>query len=142
MIIDILTDNPYCDSLVDRMNDYDLLNLITYYISVPKPYNITQEKLDELVEVAKKHPYTDETIWRLAMNYDGIYNLNKLEEYFVNHKDLYYLREYLYSVDNKDKDHIVNLILKTKDKEFINKIVGDSDIKELLGDKLIKKLEE
>ena len=142
LIIDILTNNQYYDSLINQMNDYDLLNIITYYISVPCPYQIDQEEFDVLVEEAKIHNYPSENIWRLAMNYDQRdYDFSKVEEYFVNSKDLYYLSEYIYGVSNANLENIVNLIIKTKDKEYINKVINDDNMKKHLGD-LIKKLEE
>lgn len=143
MIIDILTDNKYYEELINRMNDYDLLNIITYYLAVPNPYSIDQEKLDELVLEAEKHDYASENIWRLAMNYDRRnYDFNKIEEYFANSKDLYYLYEYLSGVSSSNEDNLVNLIIKTKDKEYIKEIVSDNFMNNILSKKSIEKLKE
>lgn len=46
---------PLNENLMNRMNDYDLLNIITYYTASPNLYSIGQEKLDESVDKALKH---------------------------------------------------------------------------------------
>ena len=134
LIEDILM-NDYYDKLVSKMDSYDLLNIITYTISSEKPYSIKQEELDELIEIAKSHDYSSENIWRLAMTYDEMgYDYQKIEEYFVNSKDVYYLGEYISGVFQKNMDNIVDLIIKTKDKEYIKKVLDNEFIKRDLND--------
>lgn len=128
LIEDILM-NDYYDKLVSKMNSYDVLNIITYNIATEKPYSIDQEELDELVEVAKSHNYSSENIWRLAMNYDEMgYDYSKIEEYYVNSKDVYYLGEYISGVYQKNMDNIVDLIIKTNDKEYIKNVLDNEFI--------------
>ena len=125
-LIEELLMNEYYDKLTDKMNDYDFLNIITYNISSNRPYSIDQEKLDELIDVAKSHKDTNENIWRLAMNYDRMgYDFSKIEEYFVSIKDIYYLQEYISGVYQKNIDYIVDLLIKQNDKDFIKKVLDN-----------------
>ncbi len=125
-LIEELLMNEYYDKLTDKMTDYDFLNIITYNISSNRPYGIDQKKLDELIDVAKSHKDTNENIWRLAMNYDGMgYDFSKIEEYFVSIKDIYYLQEYISGVYQKNLDYIVDLLIKQNDKDFIKKVLDN-----------------
>ena len=142
-LIEELLMNEYYDKLTDKMDDYDFLNIITYNITSSRPYSIDQEKLDELIDVAKSHPYSDENIWRLAMTYDEMgYDYSKIEEYYVNNKNLYYLQEYVSGVYQKNMDNIVELLIKTNDKEFIKKVLDNDFINRDLNDIQKKKLED
>ena len=143
MIMDILTDNPYCDNLLDKMTMYDLLNLITYNIAANKPFSIDQKTLDTLVDEAKLHEYTNENIWRLAMNYDlRGYDYKKIEEYFVESHDVYYLVEYISAVYQANKDYIVDLLIKLNDQKYIDEILNNDFIKRHLEEKYIKRLKD
>lgn len=142
-LIEELLMNEYYDLLTDKMSDYDFLNIITYSITSNKPYSIDQEKLDELVDVAKEHNYSSENIWRLAMNYDEMgYDYKKIEEYFVNSKDIYYLQEYICGVYQKNMDNIIDLLIKLNDKEFTKKVLDNEFIVRDMNDLQKKKLEE
>jgi len=142
-LIEDLLMNDYYDKLIERMDNYDILNIITYNISSNKPYSIDQEKFNELVEVAKEHPYTEENLWRLAMNYDEMgYDFSNIEEYFVNNDDIYYLQEYISSVFQKNLNYIIDLIIKKKDKDYINKVLNNDFINRDLNEEQKKRLIE
>ena len=63
----LLTDNDLINHYWESMNDYELLEFITQYISVPMPPQIDQEKFNDLVEVGIKNNER-EWLWRLAFN--------------------------------------------------------------------------
>ena len=120
LINDILINNPYYDKLMSKMEDYDVLNIITANIYSNKPYSITQEEFDRLVVAAKTHNYAQENLWRLAMNYDTLgYDYSKIEEYIVETKDIYSLQEYVSAIYQKNMDYLVDLIIKTKDNKYV-----------------------
>jgi hypothetical protein len=133
--------NDYYDKLCEKMDDYDFLNIITDSITSSKPYSIDQEKLNDLVLVAKAHEYASENIWRLAMTYDEMgYDYSKIEEYFVSCKDVYYLGEYISGVYQKNLDYIIDLVIKTNDKEYIKKVLDNDFIKRDLSEEQKQKL--
>ncbi len=141
LINDILINNPYYERLMSKMDDYDVLNIITSNLSSNKPYSITQEEFDKLVVAAKTHNYALENLWRLAMNYDGLgYDFSKIEEYIVETKDVYYLQEYISAIYQKNMDYLVDLIIKTQDNEYVKKVLDnefiDRDLSSEQKDKL------
>ena len=142
-LIEELLMNEYYDKLTDKMDDYDFLNIITSNITSSRPYSIDQEKLDELVDVAKEHDYCDENIWRLAMNYDEMgYDFSKIEKYFVDNKDIYYLQEYICAVYQKNLDYIIDLLIEQNDKDYIKKVLDNDFIKRDLSENQKKRLME
>ena len=135
--------NDYYDKLCEKMDTYDFLNIITDSITSNKPYSIDQDKLNELVDVAKAHDYASENIWRLAMNYDEMgFDYSKIEEYFVSCRDVYYLGEYISGVYQKNLDNIIDLVIKTHDKEYIKKVLENDFINRDLNIDRNKRLEE
>ena len=77
------------------------------------------------------------------MNYDEMgYDYSKIEEYYVKSKDLYYLQEYVSGVYQKNMDNIVDLLIKTNDKEFINKVLDNQFINRDLNDVQKDRLKE
>lgn len=65
------------------MNDFELLEFITQFISVPITPNISQEAFDDLVLVGIKEDKR-ESLWRLAMNYNQKRkDFSKIEDYFI-----------------------------------------------------------
>lgn len=135
-ITNLLLNNELFITLSKQMNDKDLMLLITYYIAAPMIPKIDQETFDNLVNEAMNYDYALENIWRLGMNYDGKdYNYDLLDTFFVNSKDSWYLAEYISGVTQVNQKKIVDMIIKTRDKAFINKLLKDNFIQSHLEEK-------
>ena len=142
-ITDLLLNNEIFTTLADQMTNQDLMLLITYYIFAPMIPMIDQETFNDLVNSAIQYDYPLEKVWRLAMNYDSRgYNYDLIDEFFVNSKDSYYLAEYISGVIQVNKEKIVNMIIQTKDKEFIKALLKDNFIQNHLEEKHINNLEQ
>lgn len=137
----LLNDNLYLH-LANQMNIQDLMLLITSYISAPVLPKISQEIFNELVNAAINYDHSLENVWRLGMNYDlRNYNYNLLDEFFVNSKDSWYLAEYISEVIQVDQEKIVDMLIQTNDKEFIEKILKDNFTQSNLEEKYKNVLE-
>ena len=144
-ITDLLLNNEIFITLANQMNNQDLMLLITYYIFAPMIPMIDQETFNDLVNSAIQYDYPLEKVWRLAMNYDSryySYNYDLIDEFFVNSKDSDYLAEYISGVIQVNKEKIVNMIIQTKDKEFIKALLKDNFIQNHLEEKHINDLEQ
>ena len=120
----ILLADELFQEIFENMSCLDMMLLITANIAVNRPFKLTQEQFDELVEEAKKYEYSLENVWRLAMNYDQMdFDYSKIEDFFVDTRDAYYLTEYMSGVFQANKKRIVDKLIKTNDKEFIKKIL-------------------
>lgn len=102
------------------MNDLELLNFITQYISVSLPPNIDQEKFNDLVKVGIKEDKR-EALWRLAFNYKmRKMDFILIENYFIDKRDDYYLLELISAVnEDLNMDKLIDKVVATKDKKFI-----------------------
>ena len=116
----LLADNDLINHYWDLMNDYELLEFIAQYISVPMPPQIDQEKFNDLVEVGIKNNER-EWLWRLAFNYNRKNkDFSLIEDYFIEKKDSYYLTELISAVrEDLDMKKLKEKVLGTKDKKFI-----------------------
>ena len=119
----LLTDNKLINHFWDLKNDYELLEFIAQYISVPIPPQIDQEKFNDLVKVGIKNNER-EWLWRLAFNYN---RKNKdfsiIEDYFIEKKDSYYLTELISAIpEDLDMKKLKEKVLATKDKKFITSV--------------------
>lgn len=142
-ITNLLLNNEIYITLANQMNNQDLMLLITYYIFAPMIPMIDQQTFNDLVNSAIQYDYPLEKVWRLAMNYDSRgYNYDLIDEFFVNSKDSYYLAEYISGVIQVNKEKIVNMIIQTKDKEFIKSLLKDNFIQNHLEEKHINDLEK
>lgn len=142
-ITNLLLNNEIYITLANQMNNQDLMLLITYYIFAPIVPNTDQQTFNDLVNSAIQYDYPLEKVWRLAMNYDSRgYNYDLIDEFFVNSKDSYYLAEYISGVIQVNKEKIVNMIIQTKDKEFIKSLLKDNFIQNHLEEKHINDLEQ
>ena len=139
-IIGLLVNSKTYKTFTKKMNDKDLMLLITSYIFSFNPIDITQEDFDKMVKVAQDNEDSAENIWRLGITYDGKgYNYDLLDKFFVNNKDIWYLGEYIKGI-NVNQKRIVNLILKTNDKKYIMDILKDEIISTSLEEKYIDML--
>lgn len=119
----LLADNKLINHYWESINDYELLEFIAQYISVPIPPQIDQEKFNDLVKVGIKNNER-EWLWRLAFNYNRKNkDFSLIEDYFIEKKDGYYLTE-LISVVREDLDmkKLKEKVLATKDKKFITSV--------------------
>lgn len=118
-----LADNELINHYWDLMNDYELLEFIAQYISVPMPPQIDQEKFNDLVEVGIKNNER-EWLWRLAFNYNRKNkNFSLIEDYFIEKKDSYYLTELISAVrEDLDMKKLKEKVQATKDKKFITSV--------------------
>ncbi len=135
-IINLLLNNELFTAFEEQMTNQDLMLLITYYISAPIIPKIDQETFNDLVNCAIKYDHSLENVWRLGMNYDcRDYNYDLLDEFFVNSKDSWYLVEYVSGVIQANQEKIINMVIKTKDKEFIKRLLEDNFIQSNLEEK-------
>lgn len=141
-IFDLLTKNTLVNQYAEAMNDKELLEFITQYISVPIPPPITQEVFDALVNIGIEEDKR-EALWRLAFNYNQKnMDFSHIVDYFVEKRDDYYLAELIYAVEEDlDIDRLIDKIISTKDKEFIhNAINRGKKMATLFTDEQIKKM--
>lgn len=119
----LLADNKLINHYWNLMNDYELLEFIAQYISVPIPPQIDQEKFNDLVKVGIKN---NEREWllRLAFNYNRKNkDFSLIEDYFIEKKDSYYLTELISAVrEDLDMKKLKEKVLATKDKKFITSV--------------------
>lgn len=119
----LLADNKLINHFWESMNDYELLEFIAQYISVPIPPQIDQEKFNDLVKVGIKNNER-EWLWRLAFNYNRKNkDFSLIEDYFIEKKDSYYLTELISAVrEDLDMKKLKEKVLATKDKKFITSV--------------------
>lgn len=119
----LLADNKLINHYWESINDYELLEFIAQYISVPIPPQIDQEKFNDLVEVGIKNNER-EWLWRLAFNYNRKNkDFSLIEDYFIEKKDSYYLTELISAVrEDLDMKKLKEKVLATNDKKFITSV--------------------
>ena len=119
----LLADNDLINYYCDLLNDYELLEFIAQYISVPIPPQIDQEKFNDLVKVGIENDER-EWLWRLAFNYnEKNKDFSLIEDYFIEKKDSYYLTELISAVrEDLDMKKLKEKVLATNDKEFITSV--------------------
>ena len=119
----LLADNDLINYYCDLLNDYELLEFIAQYISVPMPPQIDQEKFNDLVKVGIENDER-EWLWRLAFNYnEKNKDFSLIEDYFIEKRDDYYLTELISAVrDDLNIKKLKKKVIATKDKKFINNV--------------------
>ncbi len=119
----LLADNDLINYYCDLLNDYELLEFIAQYISVPMPPQIDQEKFDKIVKVGIENDER-EWLWRLAFNYnEKNKDFSLIEDYFIEKRDDYYLTELISAVpDDLNMKKLKKKVIATKDKKFINNV--------------------
>jgi hypothetical protein len=119
----LLADNDLINYYCDLLNDYELLEFIAQYISVPMPPQISQEKFDKIVKVGIENDER-ECLWRLAFNYnEKNKDFSLIEDYFIEKRDDYYLTELISAVrEDLNMKKLKKKVIATKDKKFINKV--------------------
>lgn len=119
----LLADNDLINYYCDLLNDYELLEFIAQYISVPMPPQISQEKFDKIVKVGIENDER-EWLWRLAFNYNRKNkDFSLIEDYFIEKRDDYYLTELISAVrEDLNMKKLKKKVIATKDKKFINNV--------------------
>ena len=139
----ILLNNKLYLEFTKKMNNKDIMLLITNYIRSDKIPHVDQELFNDIVKEAIKSENNLENTWRLAMNYDGLnYNYDLIDDFFVNSKNSWYLEEYLSGVEQVSDIKITNMLLEMNDKEFIKEFLDEYNVKENLSDKCLTLLEK
>lgn len=114
----------------------DLMLIITSYIAIPNPPKVSQNEFDELVEAAIDYEDSLENVWRLGMTYDSRgYDYSLLDSFFAGSRDTYYISEYISSIKQVEQKKIVDMVIKTEDKEFIRALLEDNFIQYHLDEK-------
>lgn len=119
----LLADNDLINYYCDLLNDYELLEFIAQYISVPMPPQISQEKFEKIVKVGIENDER-EWLWRLAFNYNRKNkDFSLIEDYFIEKRDDYYLTELISAVtEDLNMKKLMKKVMATKDKIFIDKV--------------------
>ena len=119
----LLADNDLINHYWDSLNDYELLEFIAKYISVPMPPQINQDKFNDLVNAGIKNDER-EWLWRLALNYSQKnIDFSLIEDYYISIKDDYYLTELICVVpDEIDIKKTRKKVMATNDEIFIAKV--------------------
>ena len=135
-IFQLLVNNKTYLDIAENMNDLELMLLITSYIYVPYIPKIDQESFNDLIKAAKNYDNDLENIWRLGMNFDGRgYNFDLLDNFFVKSKNIWYLGEYISGIHQVNQEKIVNKIIETNDKNFIQQVLKNNLIIDNLDEK-------
>ena len=120
-IVEYINENKYFTECFDSLTDYELLQLISNYINVPFPPQITEEKFQDLVNVGIENDKR-EYLWRLAFNYeDSKFNFEPIIDYFIKVKDGYYLVELISAIG--EYLNIDSIIDKINDKELMEYMI-------------------
>lgn len=142
-IFELMTNNKIVNEYASRMNDLELLEFITHYISVPLPPEIDQQGFNDLVEAGIKEDKR-EALWRLAFNYNHKKkNFVLIEDYFIQKRDDYYLTELISAVrEDLNMPKLLTKIVKTKDKDFIKRVIETGNSCFLFEDDELEKLKQ
>ena len=133
----------YYIKVATAMTPFELATMIgdLFYLEY-KPH-INQEYFDDMVDALIEKD-EKEYAWRLALNYNRMFDMDKIETYFIDKKDSYYLAELIDILDNPNYIRITDKLIRKNDKEFIRKLLSRSYIKfpEQQQDKLEKFLKD
>ncbi len=142
-LYELLVNNSVYKNYCEKMNDLELLEFITQYISAPVTPNIDQETFDDLVNVGIEKDKREE-LWRLAFNYSGKKkNFTRIENYFIDKRDDYYLTELISAVkDDLDMNGLIEKVINTKDTNFISSCGKRAINIGIFTDEEIEKLKE
>lgn len=125
-IAEYINENKYFTECFDSLTNYELLKLISNYVSVPFPPQITEEKFQDLIKAGIENDKR-EYLWRLAFNYeDSKFNFDAIIDYYIKVKDGYYLVELIHAIgEYLDIDSIID---KVNDKELMEYMIRNKEI--------------
>ena len=91
--------------------------------------------------MGKGYAHSLESLWRLAMNYDSRgYDFTSLSRFFLEAKDAWYFLEYLSGIEQVDNEEMVDALISTGDKSFIQSVYESEFSKSLFEEKTLEKL--
>ena len=119
---------------------FDILN--GYMQDVPQVFIETVVKclIIGVIFASLKEKDEREYLWRLGLNYNRMFDMDKIETYFIDIKDSYYLAELISIQDNPNYSGITTKLINSKDKELIQKMLSKEYIE--FPDALKTKLEK
>lgn len=134
----LLNNKYYYDTAINMtpMEIATMIGDLFYSRRLPK---MDQEFFDDLVDACVQNNER-EYAWRLALNFNNIFDMDKIETYFINIKDSYYLSELISILDNPNYNRITTKLIESKDKKLIKEVISRNYIN--FPDDLNKKLEE
>lgn len=138
-IEELILKSKYYISTAKSMSPMDVANMIGDLFYLECLPAIDQEFFDEMVDACVENG-EKEYAWRLALNYDRRFDMDKIETYFIDIKDSYYLAELISIQDNPNYSRITTKLINSKDKELIEKILSKNYIE--FPDELKTKLEK
>ena len=138
-IEELILKSEYNIETAKTMSPMDVANMIGDLFYLKCLQDIDQEYFDEMVDECVEND-EKEYAWRLALNYDGRFDMDKIETYFIDIKDSYYLAEIKNNQDNPKYSGITTKLINSKDKELIQKMLSKEYIE--FPDALKTKLEK
>lgn len=143
-IQDVLEETELFKTELKNITPKLMLDILTQYIYVGNIPDITQEWFDEMVNECI-NSNSREKAWRLALNFIKNKNIQKIEDYFIEVRDEYYIGELLSTLYDDDLtlvDRVINKMVNTNDKKFIKKYLQLNYIDNFMKDEHYKKLND
>lgn len=136
-IEEYLLKNKYYYNTAINMTPLEVATMIGSLFYLRRLPKIDQEYFNELVDACIQNDEKEYT-WRLALNYNNIFDMDKIETYFINIKDSYYLSELISILDSPNYNRITTKLIESKDKELINNVISRDyiDFPDMLNEKL------
>lgn len=126
-IEELILKSEYNIETAKTMSPMDVANMIGDLFYLEYLPAIDQEYFDEMVNACVENGER-EYAWRLALNYDRRFDMDKIETYFIDIKDSYYLAELISIQDNPNYSRITTKLINSKDKELIQKVLSKNYI--------------
>lgn len=143
-IQDVLEETELFKTELKNITPKLMLDMLTQYIYVGNIPDITQNFFDEMVNECI-NSNSREKAWRLALNFIKNKNIQKIEDYFIEVRDEYYIGELLSTLYDDDLtlvDRVINKMVNTNDKKFIKKYLQLNYIDNFMKDEHYKKLND
>lgn len=143
-IQDVLEETELFKTELKNITPKLMLDMLTQYIYVGNIPDITQNFFDEMVNKCI-NSNSREKAWRLALNFIKNKNIQKIEDYFIEVRDEYYIGELLSTLYDDDLilvDRVINKMVNTNDKKFIKKYLQLNYIDNFMKDEHYKKLND